>query len=145
MLIRTSRTTAPIVKVIHHGSRVSTSSHVANSIKKEEISQVTRPGPAVFGAHLDQSTWQGFNVIHKYFPDDCETLLHGRCMIVNVRFLTLPMCGIPRANNIKIRHGVQSNLYINTLSESPTRALCLIQISLFVPTDGSQKFESPWA
>ncbi|CAL5867648.1 uncharacterized protein PFLUO_LOCUS1867 [Penicillium psychrofluorescens] len=76
-------TGAPIVKVIHHGSRVSTSEHTANSIKKEELSKVTRPGPAVFGAHLDQSTWQGFNVIHKYFPEECESLLHGRCIIVN--------------------------------------------------------------
>lgn len=84
-----TRTGAPIVKVIHHGSRVSTSEHTANSIKKEELSKVTRPGPAVFGAHLDQSTWQGFNVIHKYFPEECESLLHGRCIIVNVRFPVL--------------------------------------------------------
>jgi hypothetical protein len=81
-----SRTGAPIVKVIHHGSRVSNSTHSANNIKKEEMNQVTKPGPAVFGAHLDQSSWQGFNVIHKHFPDECETLLHGRCMIVNVGF-----------------------------------------------------------
>ncbi|KAJ5676110.1 hypothetical protein N7462_009007 [Penicillium macrosclerotiorum] len=82
-------TGAPIVKVMHHGSRVSTSLHGANSIKKEEVGQVTRPGPAVFGAHLDQSTWQGFNVIHKYFPDECEALLHGRYLVVRAnRWLT---------------------------------------------------------
>lgn len=69
---------------MHHGSRVSTSSHGANSIKKEDIGKVTAAGPAVFGAHLDQSSWQGFNVIHKYYPDKCEEMLHGRVMIVNV-------------------------------------------------------------
>lgn len=83
------RTGAPIVKVIHHGSRVSTSKHSVNSIKKEELATKSTPGPAVFGAHLDQSSWQGFNVIHKYFGDECETMLHGRCMIVNVRRLLL--------------------------------------------------------
>ncbi|KAK2786940.1 hypothetical protein FQN53_005886 [Emmonsiellopsis sp. PD_33] len=65
-------TGAPVVKVIHHGSRVTSSTHTANNIKKEDIGKATKPGPAVFGAHLDQSTWQGFNVIHKHFPDECE-------------------------------------------------------------------------
>lgn len=78
------RTGAPIAKVIHHGSRVSTSSYSANSIKKDDIKVVTKPGPAVFGAHLDQSSWQGYNVIHKYYPDECETMLQGRVIIVNV-------------------------------------------------------------
>lgn len=145
LLRKEFRTAAPIVKVIHHGSRVSTSSHVANSIKKDEIGQVTRPGPAVFGAHLDQSIWQGFNVIHKYFPDDCEALLHGRCMIINVRFLALPYVWISLLMFLIIRHGVQLKLYTNILSGLPTQALCLIQTLLFVPTDGLQKSGSLWA
>lgn len=110
------------------------------------MNQVTRPGPAVFGAHLDQSTWQGFNVIHKYFPEECEALLHGRCIIVNVRSSVLTYFFWEIFANIRlIRHGVQSRQCTNTHSGLLTLALYLIQISLFVPTDGSLKFENRWA
>ena len=140
-----TRTGAPIVKVIHHGSRVSTSSHGANHITKEEMSHVTRPGPAVFGAHLDQSTWQGYNVIHKYFPDECEALLHGRCIIVNVRSTVLTLHWHYLLIIGQTRHGVQLRPCTNTPSELPTLALYLTKISLFVPIDGSLKFENRWA
>lgn len=87
--MRICSTGAPMVKVIHHGSRVTDSTYGANQIKKEDIENVTKPSPAVFAAHLDQSSWQGFNVVHKYFPDECEDMLHGRVMIVNVSRITL--------------------------------------------------------
>jgi hypothetical protein len=75
--------------VIHHGCRISTSNFHVNNFKKEENPKknVINPGPGVFAAHLDQSSWQGGNVLHNHFPEECEELMHGRYMIVNVGIL----------------------------------------------------------
>jgi hypothetical protein len=79
-------TGAPKLKVIHHGSRISTSNNHVNNYKKPEESKknIVNPSPAVLAAHLDQSSWQAGNVLHNHFPEECERLMHGRYMIVNV-------------------------------------------------------------
>lgn len=56
---------------------------------REENPKKGTPAPAVFTAHLDQSSWSGCNVLHKWIPEDAEDLFHGRVVIVNVRFHAL--------------------------------------------------------
>jgi hypothetical protein len=53
---------------------------------REENPKKGTPAPAVFTAHLDQSSWSGCNVLHKWIPEDAEDLFHGRVVIVNVRW-----------------------------------------------------------
>jgi hypothetical protein len=69
------RTGTPRVKVIHHGCRISTSKNNVNDYKKEENPKknVIKPGPGVFAAHLDQSSWQAGNVLHNHFPENARS------------------------------------------------------------------------
>ncbi|KAF2672281.1 hypothetical protein BT63DRAFT_398552 [Microthyrium microscopicum] len=76
-------TGAPRVHVFHHGVRISDSSHHVNGLKKSELGKKFLPQAAVLAAHLDQSSWQATQVLHNHYPDETETLLHGRFMLVN--------------------------------------------------------------
>jgi hypothetical protein len=83
------RTGATRALVFHHGTRISNSNFKINDFKKSEKKVVHQP--AVFAAHLDQSSWQSGNVLHKHLEEETEALLHGRVMIVNVRpFIFIP-------------------------------------------------------
>ncbi|KAF2397746.1 hypothetical protein EJ06DRAFT_135255 [Trichodelitschia bisporula] len=73
-------TGAPRVHVFHHGTRISSSTFHINKFDRNAPPQHQ---PAVYAAHVDQSSWQAKNVVHSHFPDECEALLHGRVMIVN--------------------------------------------------------------
>jgi hypothetical protein len=79
-----SSTGAARVHIFNHATRISTSVFNINDFKKEQEAKKVSHQPAVFAAHLDQSSWQAGNVLHKYFPDETEEFLHGRVMIVNV-------------------------------------------------------------
>jgi hypothetical protein len=73
--------------VYNHGTRFSTKE--LNLFKpREENPKKGTPAPAVFTAHLDQSSWSGSNVLHKWIPEDAEDLFHGRVVIVNVGFMS---------------------------------------------------------
>ncbi|KAF1988840.1 hypothetical protein K402DRAFT_327789 [Aulographum hederae CBS 113979] len=76
-------TGAPRALIIHHGVRISNTTFSVNSIKKEDVGKKSIPQAAVLAAHLDQSSWQAGQVLHNHFPEECETLMHGRWMLVN--------------------------------------------------------------
>jgi hypothetical protein len=77
-------TGAPRCLVFNHATRISTSTFKINDYDKKDEKKKVSHQPGVFAAHLDQSSWQAGNVLHKWFPKETEALLHGRYMIVNV-------------------------------------------------------------
>lgn len=80
LMVIMSSTGASRVLVFNHATRKSNSTSHINEFKKDQPTQL----PGVFTAHLDQSSWQAGNVVHKYLPEETEGLLRGRMMIVNV-------------------------------------------------------------
>jgi hypothetical protein len=79
--------------VYHHGTRFSTR-ELRMFRPREENPKKGTPAPAVFTAHLDQSSWSGSNVLHKWIPEDAEDLFHGRVVIVNVRLPAVVLRGV---------------------------------------------------
>jgi hypothetical protein len=97
IILNWNSTGAPKVLIFNHATRISNSTFNINDFKKDSKKVIHQA--AVFAAHLDQSTWQAGNVLHKYYPDEAETLLRGRFMIVNVSIQTEILLDTPICSN----------------------------------------------
>jgi hypothetical protein len=90
-------TGAPRVKVYHHGTRCSLEKGVKftpGQFAQKTAAGGPRPaGPPVYGVHLDQSSWESYNIIRRHMKEETEVLLHKRVVIVNVR--TSPKASLP--------------------------------------------------
>jgi hypothetical protein len=80
-------TGAPRVKVYHHGTRRSLEKG-AQFVPGQSLGKPgPRPSaPPVYGTHVDQSSWESYNIIRRHMKEETEALLHKRVVIVNVRF-----------------------------------------------------------
>jgi hypothetical protein len=81
-------TGAPRVKVYHHGTRQSLEKgkKFVPGASWGKPSAGPRPSaPPVYGTHMDQSSWESYNIIRRHMKEETEVLLHKRVVIVNVR------------------------------------------------------------
>ncbi|KAF2431248.1 hypothetical protein EJ08DRAFT_193365 [Tothia fuscella] len=77
-------TGAPRVKVYHHGTRQSLEKGVKFTPGKWGEGKGPRPSaPPVYSVHLDQSSWESYNIIRRHMKSETEALLHKRVVIVN--------------------------------------------------------------
>ncbi|KAF2404966.1 hypothetical protein EJ06DRAFT_485398 [Trichodelitschia bisporula] len=79
-------TGAPRVLVYHHGTRRSLEKGVKLEFGKMRSAPSGGPRPSappVYTVHLDQSSWEGYNIIRRHLKDETESLLHKRVAIVN--------------------------------------------------------------
>ncbi|RDI85500.1 hypothetical protein Vi05172_g4461 [Venturia inaequalis] len=76
-------TGAPRVLVYHHGVRTSLQEGHKFVPGSWATGGPRTPAPPVYSVHVDQSDWESHNIIRRHLPQEADTLLQKRVVIVN--------------------------------------------------------------